>query len=103
MRKRLYPFGRENSLVPFVVSDGPSDLFRVVAFGNSQTPAPRNPHWLVLFLNQVAKTRAIFRAASPIRNTAANNAASGKNLAIRKPTPRNTEESMMAVRSVGIS
>ena len=45
-------------------------------------------------------TRAMLRIASPTKNTAANNAASGKNLAITNPTPRNTEEITMAVRSV---
>jgi len=54
----------------------------------------------LLFLNQAAKTRAMLRIASPTKNTAANNAASGKNLAITKPTPRNTDEIRMAVRSV---
>ena len=52
------------------------------------------------FLNQAAKTKAMLRIASPTKNTAANNAASGKNLAITKPTPRNTDEIRMAVRSV---
>ena len=42
----------------------------------------------------------MLRIASPTKNTAANNAASGKNLAITNPTPRNTEEITMAVRSV---
>ena len=42
----------------------------------------------------------MLRIASPTKNTAANNAASGKNLAITNPTPRNTEEITMAARSV---
>ena len=41
----------------------------------------------------------MLRIASPTKNTAASNAASGKNLAITKPTPKNTEKITMAVRS----
>ena len=52
------------------------------------------------FFLQLKSTRARLRIAKPTRNTAANNAASGKNLAITKPTPRNTDENRMAVRSV---
>ena len=51
------------------------------------------------FGHQATRTRATLRIANPTRNTAASNAASGKNLAITKPTPRNTEEITMAVRS----
>jgi len=44
----------------------------------------------------------MLRIASPTKKTAANNAASGKNLAMTKPTPRKTDERRIAVRSVPI-
>ena len=45
----------------------------------------------------------MFRIKRPIKNPADNMDVSGKNLAITKPTPRNTDEIRIAVRSVPIS
>ena len=56
----------------------------------------------LLFWHQATMIRAMLRIASPTKKTAANNAASGKNLAITNPTPRKTDENRMAVRSVPI-
>ena len=53
--------------------------------------------------SQASKARVMLRIASPIRKTAAIKDASGKNLAITEPTPRNTDEIRMAARSVPMS
>ena len=54
-------------------------------------------------MSQASKARVMLRIASPIRKTAAIKDASGKNLAITEPTPRNTDEIRMAARSVPMS
>ena len=55
------------------------------------------------WMSQASKARVMLRIASPIRKTAAIKDASGKNLAITEPTPRNTDEIRMAARSVPMS
>ena len=55
------------------------------------------------WISQASKARVMLRIASPIRKTAAIKDASGKNLAITEPTPRNTDEIRMAARSVPMS
>ena len=49
---------------------------------------------------QDTKYKVMLTSASPTRNTPAIRDASGKNLATTEPTPRNTDEMRMAVRSV---
>ena len=44
----------------------------------------------------------MLRIASPTRNTEASNDASGKNLEITKPTPRNTDDNSIAAMSAGM-
>ena len=65
------------------------------------TPLPESP-LAGAFSKSGGEDQGDIQSSKSIRNTAANNAASGKNLAIRKPTPRNTEEHD-GIEIVGIS
>jgi hypothetical protein len=87
--------GARNSNVPtlFQVVDVDSGVVRWVN-------ADLTTHIVPSFRRQDTKYKVMLTRASPTRNTPAISDASGKNLAITEPTPRNTDEMRMAVRSV---
>ena len=84
--------GARNSNVPtlFQVVDVDSGVVRWVN-------ADLTTHIVPSFRRQDTKYKVMLTRACPTRNTPAIRDASGKNLAITEPTPRNTDEIRMAV------